>query len=135
MFPVRSFRREPKTTDEENASPSPSVEAKKPINTDGTLITLKSIEQPAPNIALNVHGGSKTRDLIFGVLVGILIQFGFLVFVGATVYHPIWKGEFKKDEEAIKNYAFPIMATGTLLLMVGVCRTVPTLFPKAILTH
>lgn len=78
-------------------------------------------EELAPNISLNIHahGGSKISDLAFVALVGIVLQFGYLVFVGAGVYHPSWKKHFLKEGEPVGTYAYPILAIGTVSIVLG----------------
>lgn len=78
-------------------------------------------EESAPNISLNVHahGGSKVLDLVFVAVVGIVMQFGFLVFVGAGVYHPTWKNNFLKEGQPVASYAYPLLAIGTIFIVLG----------------
>jgi len=80
----------------------------------------------APNISLNLHGGSKTMDLCLVAICGIVLQFGMLVFSGFSVYHPHFKMRFPKNGERVRPYAFPIMAVGTIILMIGmmICSAV-----------
>lgn len=42
-----------------------------------------------------------------------------VVFSGFTVYHPSFKGRFHKDDDVVEGWAFPVMASGTMLLVVG----------------
>ena len=73
----------------------------------------------APNISLNIHRGSKTGELYAVALCGIVLQFGMLVFCGLSVYHQEFSRRFPKNGRPVETYAFPIMALGTILLMVG----------------
>ncbi|CCX31479.1 Similar to Ankyrin-3; acc. no. Q12955 [Pyronema omphalodes CBS 100304] len=73
----------------------------------------------APNISLNIHGGSKKIDLILASLCGLLLQFGIVVFSGFTVYHPLFKSRFKKNGKDVAVYAYPTMAIGTVILFTG----------------
>jgi hypothetical protein len=86
------------------------------------------IEQPesAPNISLNIHGGSKNEELYVAALGGIVLQFGMLMFCGCSVYHLEFSQRFPKNGHPVEAYAFPIMALGTILLMVRmlVCSAV-----------
>lgn len=74
----------------------------------------------APNISLNLHGGSKTEDLCFTALCGILLQFGVLAMSGLAVYHPGWKLQFQKNGAPVLGYAYPIMSIGTVILVSGI---------------
>jgi hypothetical protein len=74
----------------------------------------------APSISLNLHGGSKTKDLVATALCGIFLQLSVVAFSGLTVYHPVFKKNFQKDGGSVESYAFPLMAIGTGILSVGV---------------
>jgi len=74
----------------------------------------------APNISLNLHGGSKTEDLCFTALCSILLQFGVLAMSGLAVYHPVWKLQFQKNGAPVLGYAYPIMSIGTVILVSGI---------------
>jgi hypothetical protein len=49
-----------------------------------------------------------------------------LVFSGLTVYHPTFKSRFPKNGLTVMSYAYPIMATGTILLTAGmmICSSI-----------
>ncbi|KAF8248447.1 hypothetical protein K440DRAFT_583372, partial [Wilcoxina mikolae CBS 423.85] len=89
-----------------------------PTSTDSTRRTVQQ-QISAPNISLNLHGGSKTHELYLVALCGIFLQFGMFVFCGLTVYHPSLKSQFLKNSRLVRPYAYPTMATGTLLLIAG----------------
>ena len=74
---------------------------------------------PAPNISLNIHGGSRSSELYAAAICGIILQFGVLVFCGFSVYHPRFSKGFPKNGQRIRPYAFPAMATGTIILAIG----------------
>ncbi|KAF8415536.1 hypothetical protein EV426DRAFT_541681, partial [Tirmania nivea] len=89
-----------------------------------SIYTPRTEKQPpqrksAPNISLNLHGGSNLRDLLFVAVFGIVLQSGVLVFSGFSVYHPQFCLQFLKDGKLIRPYAYPVMACGTILLTVG----------------
>jgi hypothetical protein len=73
----------------------------------------------APNISLNFHGSSKPRERYCIAICGILLQFRILVFAGFSVYHPRYRTRFPKNGTSVRPHAFPIVATGTILLMAG----------------
>jgi len=83
-------------------------------------------DESAPNISLNLHGGSKDGELYSAALCGIVLQFGMLVFCGFSVYHPEFSQRFPKNGHPVQEYAYPIMATGTIILMIGmlICSAV-----------
>ncbi|KAI9770168.1 MAG: hypothetical protein M1839_003270 [Geoglossum umbratile] len=73
----------------------------------------------APNILLNLHQGSRPFDLAFAAILGVVIQTGVLVYAGLITYHPRIKTRFLKAGNPIRPYAFPTMAVGTVVLVVG----------------
>ncbi|KAF8241868.1 hypothetical protein K440DRAFT_475135, partial [Wilcoxina mikolae CBS 423.85] len=73
----------------------------------------------APNISLNLHGGSKPNELFIVALSGILLQIGVLVFAGFTVYHPVFKLRFPKKGRPVAAYAYPLLNVGTVILASG----------------
>lgn len=80
----------------------------------------------APNISLNLHGGSKTSDLCWAALCGIFLQSGMLVFSAFTVYNSSFSQRFPVNDNRAMSYAFPVMATGTIVLVGGmlICSAV-----------
>jgi hypothetical protein len=80
----------------------------------------------APNISLNLHGGSKFEDLYTVAACGIVLQFGVLIFSGLAVYYPGWNLRFPKNGRSIQSYAYPLMAAGTVVLVIGmiICSAV-----------
>ncbi|TGZ80757.1 hypothetical protein EX30DRAFT_50565 [Ascodesmis nigricans] len=73
----------------------------------------------APNISLNLHGGSQIHDLYAGAIFGVVLQVGMLIFCGFTVYHTSFRERFRKDGHHVQQYGFPIMLSGTVLLAIG----------------
>ncbi|KAF8542428.1 hypothetical protein BDD12DRAFT_916284 [Trichophaea hybrida] len=62
---------------------------------------------------------TKRGELYAAALCGIILQFGMLVFCGFSIYHPTFSQRFPKNGRPVQGYAFPIMALGTILLMLG----------------
>jgi hypothetical protein len=71
------------------------------------------------NMSLNLYPHSKIEDLYAAAACGIIIQFGVLAFSGLTVYYPIWNLKFQKKGQPVQSHAYPLMATGTCLLVIG----------------
>ncbi|KAG0643606.1 hypothetical protein HOY80DRAFT_899530 [Tuber brumale] len=69
----------------------------------------------APNISLNFCEAKKPGELWLFAILGIVLQFGCLIFIGVTRYHP--KINLKEDQNS--EYAYPLMASGTLVLVIG----------------
>ncbi|KAK3358065.1 hypothetical protein B0T25DRAFT_477211 [Lasiosphaeria hispida] len=90
--------------------PHPNAKSRKGLN---------PAEVAAPNISLNIHGGSKYGELLAGAIFGSICQFGVLIFTGFSVYHPTFSAKFLKDAEEVPRYGYPIMALGTVMLTIG----------------
>jgi len=74
----------------------------------------------APNISLNlpVHDHTQaTRDLSIVAAIGILLQTGVLLFSAYTAYNTRVKNKVGGPGGA---YAFPLLASGTILLVIGI---------------
>jgi len=104
-----------------------------PIQTTHTEKSIQSRDpakdpssKAAPNISLNLHGGSKLEDLYTIAACGIVLQLGVLIFSGLAVYYPGWSSKFQKNNRPIQSYAYPLMAAGTVVLVVGmiICSAV-----------
>ncbi|KAG0643608.1 hypothetical protein HOY80DRAFT_916132 [Tuber brumale] len=68
----------------------------------------------APNISLNICEANEQGELWLFAILGIVLQFGCLIFIGVTRYHPRIN---LKDQNS--EYAYPLMASGTLVLVIG----------------
>jgi hypothetical protein len=77
------------------------------------------LAKSAPNITLNLHGGDNQKEMFVAAVFGIFLQCGILVFSGLTVYHPEFSKHFEKNGAPVKAYAYPLMATGTVVLVIG----------------
>ena len=107
-----------------NASPDEETGSQVQAGPDQSQLSSSSDAEeqqspPAPNISLNIHGGSRSSELYAAALCGIILQFGMLVFCGFSVYHPRFSQRFPKNGQRIRPYAFPAMATGTIILAIG----------------
>ncbi|CUS14874.1 unnamed protein product, partial [Tuber aestivum] len=69
----------------------------------------------APNVSLNVCEIERGTELRFFAILSLVLQFGSLAFIGVTRYH----GETNLKEGENSKYAYPLMASGTLLLVMG----------------
>ncbi|QSZ36179.1 hypothetical protein DSL72_007304 [Monilinia vaccinii-corymbosi] len=83
----------------------------------------KDASNRAPNISLNVHPKQNRYDLVFAATTGVLLQVGVLIFSGFVAYNGQFGQKFGGSPQA---YAFPILATGTaiLVLSMGLCAFV-----------
>lgn len=95
-----------------------------PIDEEKPSDVIKRDQPPtltsAPNISLNLHDSRAVYDLLGAALCGILLQLGFLLFTGFSVYNPHFSSRLPKNEKPVRPYAYPIMAGGTALLTVGI---------------
>lgn len=67
---------------------------------------------------MNVIGGiSSNSRLYFAAVFGVLVQLAVLVFAGYSAYSPSW--DSKKGGITTQKQAFPLMASGSLLLVAG----------------
>ncbi|KAF8541770.1 hypothetical protein BDD12DRAFT_945844 [Trichophaea hybrida] len=74
----------------------------------------------APNVLINLQASNKSKDLYFTAGCGLLLQVGVLLYSGMTVYNQAFKPNFSKDGRTVNTYAYPIMAIGTVTLIIGV---------------
>ena len=72
----------------------------------------------APNILLNLHGGTSLAILIPASIVGIILQVGVLTFAGLASKWPHFALELPSSESAT-DYGFPLLLLGTVLLTAG----------------
>jgi hypothetical protein len=82
--------------------------------------------KPAPNISLNAHRSSDTKELYVVAIAGIILQSSVLIFAGFTVYHPAFSRRFYKNDQPVAGYAYPLLLVGTVILVIGmvVCSAV-----------
>ncbi|CUS13177.1 unnamed protein product [Tuber aestivum] len=69
----------------------------------------------ASNISLNFCKAKNLGELWLFAILGIILQFSSLIFIGVSRYHP--KINPKEDENS--KYAYPLMASGTPILVIG----------------
>ena len=75
-----------------------------------------SLTEEAPNISLNLHGGSDVSELAFYAVLGIVLQVGVLVFSGFVAYHPRLNSKLGGSSVRV---GFPLQAAGTIFLSLG----------------
>jgi hypothetical protein len=79
-----------------------------------------NIQKLPPNILLNLQSQSTSRDLYLVACCGILLQSGVLLFSGFAVYYEGFNSRFRKNGSPVATYAYPMMAVGTITLIIGV---------------
>ncbi|KAF4971609.1 hypothetical protein FSARC_1608 [Fusarium sarcochroum] len=85
-----------------------------------TVIIIRDAGINAPNISLNLQAGHNRRQIRFLAGFGLIIQAGILAFFGIICYYPKLRPVFKKDEKAMAPHAFPLAASGTVILALGI---------------
>ena len=99
-------------------SPKVSNIALGPI--DGyTEITADDVlnDHSVPNISLNVSSQKTSDGELWAIaIIGIFIQLGVIAFAG---FGALQGGRFRKDGKRVVPYAFPLMAGGTVALVLG----------------
>ncbi|KAJ4317750.1 hypothetical protein N0V84_007187 [Fusarium piperis] len=91
------------------------------------IYVIRNMGTDAPSIILNLqnHNGNR-KELRAYAMIGVILQLCVLVFFGIITYHPTIKNSFRKDDQRVDDYAFPLAISGTLVLALGVfiCGTV-----------
>jgi hypothetical protein len=73
-----------------------------------------------PNISLNVGGQKSSAFERYSIAtLGILLQLGVIAYAGAGVYSQGREQDFLHDKESMSAYAFPLMASGTMIMVLG----------------
>ena len=73
-----------------------------------------------PNIGLNLSSQPVSgAELACFAWTSLVLQAGVIVFAGTGAYLPTWKKKFEKDGKGYEKHAFPLMACGTVALVVG----------------
>ena len=74
----------------------------------------------APNIGLNLSGQRASNlEFILIAVAGVVLQAGVVIFAGVGVYLPSWNEKFEKGGKPIQKHAFPLLASGTVALVIG----------------
>lgn len=107
-------------------SPAQLEQEKPSIPKRDKQLSSSALPKSAPNISLNLHGGSKEHELHCVAAIGIVLQLAILAFSGLTVYYPPLSNRLKKNGSPVMSYAYPLTAMGTIMLAVGmmICAAV-----------
>ncbi|KHO01297.1 ankyrin 2,3/unc44 [Metarhizium album ARSEF 1941] len=122
LFPCRR-RKEPvhqdwKGRDSETACCADSSDdAVTPPQWDVKVI--RDITTSAPNITLNGHDQISRLQVHGAAVFATLLQAGLVIFFGITTYHPDFKQRYLKEQKPVEASAFPLVASGTALLVLG----------------
>lgn len=89
-------------------------------DSDVELLETEIFRKSPPNIALNVFSKRFSRhELIAVAIFGTMIQVAVVALAGLETYIHPWKSKFQKNGRRVDPYAFPLMAIGTSLLVLG----------------
>ncbi|KAF5677474.1 ankyrin repeat protein [Fusarium circinatum] len=83
------------------------------------LTVIRDISPNAPNISLNLQNSQARTGIRAIAVIGTVLQVGVLVFFGIITYYHKVRPDFQKDDKAVAPYAFPMAATGTIMLVSG----------------
>ncbi|KAI5850854.1 hypothetical protein BZA05DRAFT_353744 [Tricharina praecox] len=101
----------------ESAMQAGHLEARAPDLNNVRLASNIGGPQAAPSISLNLHGGNKVSELYAAAICGLVLQVGVLFYCGALVYLPALLEKLPKD--GVGSWPFPVLATGTIALFIG----------------
>lgn len=115
----------PRNNDPEsgNNDPKPDGEPEEQYYADPTtskIILVQDTDEAAPNLSLNCHDRKSRTEIIMVAIFGVLIQVAVLIYCGFATLKPSLRSHLKKDDEPVRNYAFPLTVCGTVILTVGV---------------
>ncbi|KAI8717145.1 hypothetical protein NCS52_00789300 [Fusarium sp. LHS14.1] len=86
-----------------------------------TIYVIRNMSSDAPNIILNLQNDNSDRkDLKAYAMIGVILQLCVLAFFGIITYHLNVRNSFRKDDQRVDDYAFPLAISGTLVLVFGV---------------
>ncbi|KAF4882728.1 Serine/threonine-protein phosphatase 6 regulatory ankyrin repeat subunit B [Colletotrichum fructicola] len=84
-----------------------------------SMIVIRNTGPEAPNISLNLSESHSRTAIRIVAVMGIILQLGVLAFFAVMTYPSYIRNDFKKDDEAVPEHAFPLAASGTILLVAG----------------
>lgn len=96
-----------------------------PIDGSSTIV-IRSTGPEAPNISLNLSESHRRTTIRIVAFMGVILQLGVLAFFAVMTCPSYIRDGFKKDDEVVPKHAFPLAASGTILLVAGllVCARV-----------
>lgn len=104
--------------------PSPKVLEGGGTSFDVSLAESKYAEdkslQEAPNISLNLHGGSKNAELALFAIIGTALQLGVLVYAGMVVLYPPLKSKLQ-GVKPLPGLVLQVGGTILLIASMGIC--------------
>jgi hypothetical protein len=82
----------------------------------------REASKAAPNISLNLNPKNRGAELYLAAFIGVCAQAAVLIFGGLATYQ--WK--FLKGGQEVSSYAYPLTATGALMLVIGmfICASI-----------
>ncbi|KAJ0162681.1 hypothetical protein CTA2_4182 [Colletotrichum tanaceti] len=85
-----------------------------------SIIVIRNTGLEAPNISLNLSESRSRTSIRSVAIMGVLLQLFVVTLFGVITYGPSYvRDDFKKDEKAAFDHAFPLAAGGTVLLVTG----------------
>ncbi|KAF4829740.1 Serine/threonine-protein phosphatase 6 regulatory ankyrin repeat subunit B [Colletotrichum tropicale] len=102
------------STTETGVQSSKFTPANDPPN-GAAMIVIRNTGPEAPNISLNLSESHSRTAIRTVAVMGIILQLGVLAFFAVMTYPSYIRDDFKKDDEAVPEHAFPLAASGTIL--------------------
>ncbi|KAJ2906600.1 ankyrin repeat [Zalerion maritima] len=99
-----------------NRAPTPTPNPKDPDRSP--VVIIRNRTKDAPNLTFNVNAGSSRAELYIAACLATFLQISVVAYFGYASY-PARRFKDTKEEKPVSDYAFPTVATGTLLLVVG----------------
>ena len=82
------------------------------------IVIVRNLHSTTPNLSLNSYDDIKRTELRGLAAFGVFVQLAVITYSALIAYFPnLW---FGKGSKRIEGYAFPLVASGTLLLVFGV---------------
>ncbi|KAH8423178.1 uncharacterized protein LDX57_000932 [Aspergillus melleus] len=81
------------------------------------LVVIHNSKIQAPNLSFNIHNFNKRSEIQAVAAIGTLLQAAVILYAAFATYYPTLR--FAKEGSTVGSYAFPCMATGSVVLVLG----------------
>lgn len=91
-----------------------------PRNTDHIYANDTVLDRSVPNVALNIKGQQTSNGELWAVaVIGTLLQLSVIIFAGISTLFSPWEHHFTKEGKLAAPYAFPMLASGIIAMVLG----------------
>ncbi|TQV91901.1 ankyrin repeat protein [Cordyceps javanica] len=108
----------PSDSNSQQSDNSSQSEAASP--TTSKIVIIRDEDDAAPNVSLNCHNRHSRYEIILVAVFGVLVQVAVLIYCGFATRSSSLRSNLLKDGKPVKNYAFPLTVSGTIVLTIGV---------------